>query len=682
MDLIEVLRVTVLGNPIKSPDNITATSLFIDQLFYNFTFDLFIMIIIVTLGAIAIILVMRKRRGSRELLIYVTGAFIIFSALEYQYVSRILGSDATLHNVKVTKNIENALNRSKSYFFGVVGTFLGLDTVGSRLNVRHYLYQNKEAQTPKERRKSIPSTDRETKKQNSGDKKADTKTPGADANPARSNLSKNARKHPLVGDDITDKGRETAILKAGAGAKNAQDARLGTVLDTSGCLPGAQEGRNEGISRIKDSRQGRADLSTPADQQPDITLIAVPSDLKTMNGNDEDEYMKSILYIFENEFVLNNKIATYFEEMNSMKTSINSELNAFNDRFQAFYNTSMKMEREMSSFNASPKYFQYEANEMVNSAKEVLLLVKVLDNLNYRNGTDAKLNEIFRVNNSKPRRSFRRIESLKSQFWLNIIRCCAVLQAVAGIWLLVILFCEIDMIFLFVTVISVFLGLNIILSVYTMLLAQSIDKICILGNVDGCKGNFTTSFTRFAATANIDLNHKDRSLKVDGALNQIEQRTKNVIDILKLYLENSPASKFAYKSLVIQNFFDKITFVKEDFCKLTNNKTDEVAFYQNLDSMNQALYQIKNIFETIQNEKIVDFYTREVIFYNFIRTQRSKIVQHVYDQITQSASKLDSDQQTSCNAKKIRVCNIRIMMDKLFLFLLIGSTILVVLYIF
>jgi hypothetical protein len=214
-----------------------------------------------------------------------------------------------------------------------------------------------------------------------------------------------------------------------------------------------------------------------------------------------------------------------------------------------------------------------------------------------------------------------------------------------------------------------------------MALAQSLDKICLVGNIDGCRGRYTDGFAQFAATANLDLRGGSRALQIGEALDKIETRTARVVDALKAYTQNNPTGKFEYRAMVVRNLFDKVFFVTDDFEKLTDGRADKDTLYKILNAMDRMLHKMKSDVETLKNGNILDFYTREIIFLNFIHGEKARILKYISDQFNSTGARtLRTGDPQSCEAKRDSICYIRMLADRLFMLMLLGSAVLAALY--
>ncbi|KAI5170517.1 hypothetical protein PAEPH01_1500 [Pancytospora epiphaga] len=400
------------------------------------------------------------------------------------------------------------------------------------------------------------------------------------------------------------------------------------------------------------------------------TVISIPHTL------DGDVYLQNLMKVFSREFTQNNNISTSFTTILESKDHILKELTRFDNNFRKFYSTSMNIEKEMASFNANPRYFQYEVSDMSSALKEALSVTTVLDYLNYKNGSDLELNKIFQSEKARQRRSFNVVENVNSYFWLRCMRICAAIQIALGFTLLIVILYEIEFISVLVFFTFLLLFVNAMFSLYVMALAQTLDRMCILWNVDGCPSGYTEGFTRFAATANLDMSSKGHSLQIGEALNKIEVRTAKVVEILREYIQGNPRGRFEYRAMVVQNLFDKIFFVRDEFRKLTNNQVDKESFYKNLDEMDQEIHALRKNIEQLKNDDLLDFYTREVIFLNFIRGEKRNLLRHISDQFNSGGIKGTG----ICAVRRARICANKALVDRLSALMLIGSIILAVLY--
>lgn len=919
MHWVERFRMFILGNPIRNNEDASVPSMLVNQLLCNIRFDLFFCVILLIAGACVTLFWMRKARASSTFLMYIAGALIIFSALNYKYISRILGNDIRLHNEILASRIRDTIDRGRYYVMGLLSIFFspitffqtrgctnddidrmayesdqygtrvdmhcraasaatgydepgrtgmgGLPAAGgissimsglhaawdharqfssSRLNLHgvrtngavdlaamakhderlssdrsgpaHARSGKKEHAANKHvqnaLRSKLTSTDYEFRS-DSGvrlnqhgvhtnrtigaedlaamtkyDERLNTERPRpayvrsskkayilnkyvrkamraeltdaahegqSDANKKHGEDPKDARKkgsrtakegdssleaageyinfminnvmtdnsknrHGLSGDaEKMEDGAETGkrhdgIAKAPAGSKPSKkahnkhtkkeadaenkDSSQGPIRkskNSDGTMKDKKASSNIVMQKTQEHATGpvkATDGPVGSPAKKDTAAAGGPDQTKCIHGGllntdiglgdtsalcgvddngseprDDDAYIRDVLRIFNDEFSQNGQSIAYFQEMNRQMAGAKEGIRVFNKRFKRFYSASMSMEQEMASFNATPKYFQYEAQEMVNNAMGVMALVPVLDSLNTGRKADASLNGIF-TDKATPK-TFENLDAIKSPKCLSLIMICICLQVFIGIGLLVALLCGAEFAYLLKLAALVFLVLNIVFGVYMMLLAQLMARRCILGNIGGCRGSYTESFMKFAATTNLDLNATDHGTSIESTLGRIELRTRKIVDTLRTFLETDPGARFENKALVIQSLFNKIEFVREDFDRLTNCKTSKEEFYMDVDIMNNAVEHIRGSLRTVNRKTIVDFYTREVVFLNFIEREKTRISREVQRQT--SGLQQSTAAAKNCKEKQRRMCDLKNLADRMYAFMIIGS---------
>ncbi|KAI4292225.1 hypothetical protein PAPHI01_1499 [Pancytospora philotis] len=681
MDIGESLRRAILGSPVQMPEDSTSSWLFISSMMNNMSFDIFLLCVCALFGLIVAVMSLRDRRGSKELRLCAACALVILSLVEYGYVARIVGTDATLHNEQVTSRIEETISNTKSYLSSVFSTFgasqlLRLADEGGEKDTNKVISRIQALlagnQSLAKQRASTVVRKSSRHSQLAGQKSAQP------TNSSAKSTQGEKIQLPTAGLSVasTSKTAKGAVNSSPV-AHVSKDASNGTgstaLVNTKDSNPQIGATSRDSVVKIK-----AVDVKADGSDAEEIILISAPSPSGSSEQPDED-YIKAILGIFNREIEMNNKAAAYLGEVASVRGPANKNLKAFNKSFQQFYTAAMGIESEMSSFNASPRYFQYEVSDLNANAKDTLAVADILDSLVYSNSSGAGKGAIFDPRAYKSDESAKLVTP-KSHFFLTLIRICMVVQIGVGCALLCALGFETGLVGTLTVAATALLIVNALFGVYLMLLAQTFDRVCIVGNIAGCPRSFSESFARFAATARLDISRKDEALKIEAVLDTMEARTQKVVDALRAYLYNQPNYKFRYRSLVIQNLIDKLQTARDKLSKQFGDGADARQFYENVDAMNQALFQLRDELEVVQDKKIVDLYTREVVFLNFIKAEKPAISQHVYDRISQANGAVPrAALSRPCVAKRSCACMLKQSCDRLYFSVIIGSIVLSIL---
>lgn len=701
MMLSETVRTFILENPMLIPTASTITSFFFDQLVSNYKLiGLVVLAVSVSIFMLASVYI-RHRDRSSSYLIYVSGLFLFFIAL----VMRLMKNTSDTEVTSLTKALLSGLvgtleDRERAEVFthkifkasspGNMSRIFMPDTYKAKdfdeVTSKHNhddtipkpgvhsfinpikpigfdatLYRTKENAKAVAMKECLPDA-----KLEKADNTPDNQKPQKNRTDRRGNMSVVTKKprNVSINPQVSNHREVTKTIEPAT--KNASSK---STQDT-----GAIE--NKKALELADTKRPESSNSF---------LSGISSQLN-LNRSANDQFIKNVLTTLNTEFTANNSISPYFQEINRAIDKTTEEARRFDSNLRKFFGMSAKIEKEMRSFNASIENCNIFRVELLNHLKSMSSLKNVLENLNYRDGTDSELNNIFRVKSNSPRglevhedNAYARHSSMLNAFWVFLV-----LQFALGLLLIYSAIVRNDSIFIARLLVVICLVLDLLSSIFFMIQAHFLDKNCILGHVSGCESNFSVGFADFAASTNIDLksNSSKRLENVSRSLEKIQYRTESTVAALRSLFEENPVAEFEKRSIYFINLFGKIRFVEDDFDELTHAKVNKSEFFKLIETMELELSQIHLNLKIIDFKKLLDFYAREMVFLNFVKNEKASVLISIENQI-EGNKLLESSQKTSrCEQKKANLCYQKDTFDFTFMTLLFGPIILMVLLLF
>ncbi|ORD99120.1 hypothetical protein A0H76_1380 [Hepatospora eriocheir] len=397
------------------------------------------------------------------------------------------------------------------------------------------------------------------------------------------------------------------------------------------------------------------------------------------DDDEDDLYMSKIVKTFEEENDSNKKMSEIVDIMKSGSVTLKNLLKKFDKIFDCFYCESMKIEKEMSSFNANIKNFNLDAKEIQNDIKIGINLCKTVENLVNKPSTD-NISSLFGIKSKNDNRNKNNTQVDNVDTSLTILTIYFIIQISLFLYFIVTIICGFDFSILLRIMIFLCLVLDITLGVYIMIYSHFLDKICVVGNVNGCRSTFTNGFAEFAATTGLNLKtvNKSQKDKMYSEINRIQTQTDNYMIEISNYIEFDPIQKFKIKQVQFNNMFDKIEFIFEDFDNLTNHKVDKENFFKLIKKLKKVLEDIGLTLETqITMKDVLKIYSREVAFLAFIKSEKENLYRQVDKQMTRSRMLNMSDTEKDCWNHKRMVCHYKKIADNLWAYLLIGGLVLI-----
>jgi len=155
-----------------------------------------------------------------------------------------------------------------------------------------------------------------------------------------------------------------------------------------------------------------------------------------------------------------------------------------------------------------------------------------------------------------------------------------------------------------------------------------------------------------------------KQLITNKSLEKTNNNLDQSISISKGYFEREHKRNFDLQCSLILNLFENILFVKEDFNKLTGGKIETNSFYLNLEAMVNLLKQIQEEFLILDEKRILLFYTRQILFQDYLQREREEILE---------SFKEGEKEERECFEQKRVLCDRKNFVIRLYFSLIFGS---------
>lgn len=680
MIIPEFVRTIILGNPISLPENSTELSFIFSQLKSNYILLIFLLGIVALSIFIFFVSYIRKRNTSSTYLLYVSGIFLFFTALvlklyqnpnktnqntwaaknflvgfrPFKALLRDSGTSGNAHSFFMPQNMD------KNFYTALSGSLaknvsFKESKIESVFDLPLYDDHKSAKVSVLKKEKINLKTEKESEKPD--EKKIEKKV-----------IIEPSRETILVEKPDKIKASENVLI-----AENDQNPKINkkttksiaqqTVLDSP------QE-YTESPSKTKKADTQPKSSSTSSNVSSDALKVENSAGIR-------DQFIKRVLNILKNEFLDNNAISSYFQNLNLSIDKVLNETRSLDLNLKVFLETSSKIQNELLSFNASTENYDAIASDLINGLKSLNMYKNILENLNYKNSSDYDLNNIFKIKSlSAPNSKDESIAPDTSSFH-HIIIIVLMGQFFFGILFLYSVIVRNNSIFVCRMIVISFLIFDVLSCVIFMAKAHFLDKECILGRVKGCESNFSPAFANFAASTNINLK-KNLSAKLSAisrSFEKIQLRTDNIVSVLKTIYEDDVIPEINYKIHKFKNLFNKIKFVEDDFNELTHSKVSKEQYFKLINKIEVELLYIELNFRSFDSKKQIEFYTREVVFLNFIKSEKINILKIIENQIEENRSDVSKKTLDECQIKKKFICKEKDNFDVLYMILLVGPLI-------
>lgn len=617
----EYIRSFEFGNPVAVPDNISKTVFFFDQMRNNHVFMITILFIMIFFITIIITNILRFRVSNSKFLIYFSGLFIFFTAVAI----KLFRNSAKISDIDLSQNFLFDKSSLSSKLFQ---------------NINFDYFENSA-------KKFLFSLNNYTK--------------------FNENLNYKDFKNYNDNEYLNDQSFDNLKLLKGKCLKNSILLKSCVVDNFS--RPVNKDSKNNPVDIINDENFENANNTSKKTES--LFFVAF-----------KDQYVKKFLNVLNNEFSENNNISSFFINLNNIVANIEIESKDLDLNLKIFFEMSANIEPELRSFNSSTKNYKELSIELIKHLKSISSFKNIIENLNFKNSTDLELNNIFKkesFNQNQAKNFIDKKQEKKSQIYLYFY-IFLILELFFGIFFIISIISNFEFLIPFKFFIFIFLLLNLVSGIVFLINAQFLDKNCILGRVAGCESNFGPGLKSFVSSANINLKSNSKLDGVSKSFEKIQYRTEIITTTLKNIYNDNAINESQKILIIFKNLMDNISFVEDDFEELTRKKISKQKYFKIIKKIRTSILKLEIYVKSINREKLLDFYSREITFLNYIKNEKANIIMIMEDQINRNQAEADSENEKMCVEKKRKICQEKQETDKLSMFLILGPIIFLILF--
>lgn len=667
------LRLFELGNPIAIPNNISKGAFIKNQLLRNYILIITVLVLILFSIFVMYAVVVRSRNESTKLLIYSSGVFLFLNALvvhTYRNASKIETTsiflfDNSNRSMKILDNINfkmlfNSIDYSQ--FSKPINHKISLFNIAAKNIKDSHAYQN-------------------INKDNQNDI-------SKDSNKEENIYLTNPLKHGIINEK--EENSEDKNIDIGVNPKNKRSKESCTP---QALMHGQCNEHRERPSKRASTESNSTSTSSSAKATKSSTRNT-PSEVNVKTHLNEtkhvsaekpshepimsfiDQYINNTMKRLNHEFSQNKENSVYFNNINKSIKKLNDKTKTFDSDFKKFLKLSSNIENELKSFNSSTEGYNKIGYSMVQNLRKLNSLTNISENLNNRDNIDMELNKIFNKNEPEEEpNKHKKLNGLSKKSFHMYFLIFLILQFFLCLIFMASLLGKNEYILCIKIVLVATLLINLFSSLYFMVEAHFLDKDCILGNVPGCQSNYTSGIANFAASANLDLrnNNSAKLDKVSESFEKIQNKTETINSILKNFYEDRPIGKYDLGSTSLKFLFRNIYFVEEDFEDLVRKKISKAEYFGLIKSIENTMHGIDALLRSLNQERILNFYIQEKVFWYFIRNDKSEILKVVGDQIDKNNKESNDSNSKECVNQKNKLCKDKNIFDVISLMELFGS---------
>jgi len=413
--------------------------------------------------------------------------------------------------------------------------------------------------------------------------------------------------------------------------------------------------------------------------QPDDKKVSVQPQTKpqafspqeSIHTDDEGVYFQDVIKVFNDEFTSNDKLAGNFKKISEVLTRVEGEIPRFDRELRRLIDKGNEAEAELRSFNVSTGAMENIRAKMIATLEKIMRIKEIMPNLNYKQSSDRKLNQIFNTDHSEGINKSQ--ENSQENTVIITLQVLLIIEAVVCI----VFFIQVLIgggTYALRLITSILMIANLAVAILVMGLAHFYDKNCVLGRIGNCGEIFSKGFTQFAKFADLDLNSSEigKIGEFQKALDKIEARTGKVATAMRSVLESNAFGEFKVQCSQLANIIDKINFVKASFTELTSGKIKRAEFYGIVNEVDNSNAQIFQYVTSISPKLLLDFYTKEAIFDRYLKSEKGKIIANSGKQLA-SPPRTNNGTKSACETMWLRICEKKVRLDQLSLLLLTGS---------
>lgn len=401
-----------------------------------------------------------------------------------------------------------------------------------------------------------------------------------------------------------------------------------------------------------------------------------------MNNDENDFYIKKITQYVSDELITNTKLNNLISKMDDLFIQLKLQFEAFTTTFKNWNYETNKIKNEMKGFNVDIENLDFIVKEMSIDVEFILNIKKVIKKITDNFKMDNKYN-IDCIKTKTPNKLPLNKAYSRPSVSIVFLTVYFLCHTFLALYFIISVIYESIFVFGLRLILFICFAIDVFFGLYMLVYAQALDKVCIIGNIEGCKSTFTDGFAEFALKTGLNLKNKNhyQKEKLYQDIDKLQIQAHDITTNLKSFLVQNPIDKFRLKTIIFFSIFNKIEFVKEDFENLTNHKVSKERFFNMIGKMKTNLTNINLMLEVQFNiTSIIEIYDKEVAFLYFIQNEKMKLYEHIDNQITKPIPNHNIPINTGiCEWKKRRICKLKFIADCVAFSLIIGGSIFMIL---
>lgn len=658
MNILDQLRVWILGDPIKVDTTKTLTETFMEYMLDSNVLVCLIIFTVLYVLTNLLLLMSHKRKDRGKYYFYTAGCFLIFTAIVYKYSYEVILNTTKPGNGAVAyglRKINSALRLVDDNLTEVFDSWLHSSNK-NRMFLKSSAFDNLNGvqKVDMNTLQSIHNSTFNTEHRDGSAFNEQNISPQIIATPNTENKIEEDIKQKQNSEESNEVKPAPTINK-----KNG-DAKL-------------KSSNSKTNSAKIEAKTNETSEETDSDEEENSSEIK-EGDRKQESVEEKEMglYMKKVSKILEVERKANTEFKEKTTSYKKTFTRIDKDWEKFQTIFNEWYTEASKIEDEMNSFNAPIRNMRAVENDMEDDIDSILKLRQTFSKLTF-NKEDEQLNRLHANYKKKNEESTHKSTSTNSA--IVFITVYFLFHVIFACYFVITIICKLDYNFVFRCITYACLALDVFFGIYMLVYAHVLDKICVIGEIEGCKRTFSDGFVDFAAFAGLDLKNTGNAQKekIYSDINQIQVKAEAVAGELKKYLGESKMLKFHLKAVVFIQTFNKIEFVKDEFELLTNNKVNKKQFFEQIDDMKRLLENLSVVLENQLHSKVLlDTFAREVSFLTFIKTEKDSLYRQVDMQLN-SKPNLNVFESEECDVKKKKICHLKFLCDCVSFALFLGG---------
>ncbi|EPR79249.1 hypothetical protein SLOPH_1695 [Spraguea lophii 42_110] len=235
-------------------------------------------------------------------------------------------------------------------------------------------------------------------------------------------------------------------------------------------------------------------------------------------------------------------------------------------------------------------------------------------------------------------------------------------------------------------IIHIFLFINILVGILSLIFSQSIAKKCIKKDFKSCKFSPELDLEEISGLLGKNINtSQSHQQMLDFIKNEfikssevLSRRMKRFENHLGIVIQNHIEQKIS----ILENFTRKVLFLEDTFDDIIKKTVDKKEFYDKIYLIRGDLYKLKTNMSKIDTNTIISLYNNMMQDNYFFSTEKDNVIENIINLEKNENNQIERKLNNKCKESLDKICDAKEQMDQIGMIMIVFGLLFSILFLF